>query len=288
MRARHLNAVLAGLLGATMVITLEPAKSAELKVLWSLKNVFEMPESAAFDFERQAIYISNVNDYARDGNGYISRISVDGSDVELNWVTGLNSPTGLAVFERTLFLADFDALVVIDIERGEVRARFPAPDATKTPSLNDVAIAPDGTVYVSGSRSRTIYRWQGEALEAWIQDDFLLENANGLWVEGEYLIHGGLRWSKFDLQTGKPVTATIQPDRSLVDFDGIVSDGQGGYYVTLIDDARIWHIRADGVSRPLSEEKFGGIDLDFDSETGRIALPRVGGSLSVVKVIADQ
>jgi hypothetical protein len=259
------------------------ALGSNLELIWSIKDTFEMPESAAIDQKRQVIYVSNVNTYAKDANGFISRVGIDGKNLNLKWLEGLHSPTGIAIFQDTLYVADYDALVAIDLVNEKILQRFEAPDADSTPVLNDVAISQDGTVYVSGSRSRNIYQLANNQLEVWLNDKTLLEGANGLFVDSEILVHGGLRWSAFLLSDKSPVQQTARPANSMKDFDGIASDGDGGYLVTLIDDGRIWHLRKDGTVAPLSEDNFEGIDLQFIPHTRLLALPRVGGGLSLFK-----
>ena len=276
---------LMNLLGCLLGLSLPTGTlfALELELKWSLENVFEMPESAVYDFRRNAIYVSNVNVYAKDSNGYISRVSVDGDRVEQKWLTGFNSPTGVAIFENFLYFADYDALIMVDLDTEIVAGRFIAPD--KNPSLNDVAVSADGVVYVSGSRSRKIYRLIDGELKTLVTGKELLKNANGLLVEGDWLVHGGLTWHYFDRHSGKQVDSRVQPDSELKNFDGITADGQGGFFVTLIDDARVWHIKANGESVPLSSEKLNGIDLHYQAEISELVIPQVGGGLSVFRVI---
>ena len=75
------------------------------------------------------IYVSNVNGEANaaDGNGYISKLSVQGEVQEKEWVTGLNAPKGLALHDGNLYVSDIDELVVIDTASGEITARHEAP-----------------------------------------------------------------------------------------------------------------------------------------------------------------
>ena len=53
---------------------------------------------------------------------------------------------GHGLVNGRLYVADIDKLVEIDAESGKIIARYDAPGAQ---FLNDVAAAPDGTVYVS-------------------------------------------------------------------------------------------------------------------------------------------
>ncbi len=98
------------------------------------------------------------------------------------------------------------------------------------------------------------------------------------------MFHGGNDWNAFDVSSKKRIKSEPQPDRKLKKFDGITSDGNGGFLVTLIGDDRIWHIRKDGLSKPLSEEKLKGIDLQYLPGNKRLILPQVGGGLSVFRL----
>lgn len=45
------------------------------------------------------IYVSNINGqpWDQDGNGFISKLDLDGKIVERQWVTGLSAPKGLGI-----------------------------------------------------------------------------------------------------------------------------------------------------------------------------------------------
>jgi hypothetical protein len=221
-----------------------------------------------------------VNIYAKDGNGFVSRVSAKTKQVELEWLRGLNSPTGLSVHEGLLYVVDFDALVIADISTGKIIQRVDSPH--KKPALNDVAVSASGRVFVSGSASKSIYELKNDRLEVWMQDDELLFHANGLLIDGSHLIHGGAIWSVFDLKTKQLLDTGLQKKPDLKEFDGITSDGCGGYLVTLLDDARIWRITNTGNAAPLSELKIDGIDLHRVGS--RLYVPTVGKSLEVFEL----
>ncbi len=260
--------------------------AVELELLWSVQAQFEMPESAVIDAKRQFVYVSNVNEYALDNNGYISRVSLDGKHIEPRWITGLHSPTGMAVVDDRLFVADVDALVCIDLKRGKITRRFLAPDATDLPVLNDVAVDSNGSVFVSGSRSQSIYALKGNTLTLWLKDSERLKNANGLLIDGERLLHGGTVWSAFDKVSKQQLAfPTITPQLS--EFDGITKLSQGLFLVTLVDDAKLWTIDESGKAVTASDREWNGIDLHYHDQLKLLAMPQVGGHLSVFKVLKN-
>lgn len=248
--------------------------------IWSVQETFNMPESARYHPRTDQIFVSNVNHYAKDSNGFVSMVSVSTQELDLRWLTGLNSPTGITASEELLYVVDFDELLIIDIDSKRILQRIASPD--EAPALNDVALSPSGRVFVSGSTSKTIYELKNNTLQVWKQDDSVLRHANGLLAMDDQLVHGGSSWTVFDLKDKSAMVDALKPDQRLQEFDGITSDGCGGYLTTMIDDARIWHISANGGTHPLSEQKIDGIDLHKYQD--RLFVPRVGGGLSLYQV----
>ena len=159
-----------------------PALSDEA---WSLSG-FKEPESAFYDPQRNIIYVSNVagESTAKDGVGFISKMSPDGKMVELEWVKGLNGPKGLVMNGNKLYVSDIDQLVEIDVDKGEVTNRW-AAEVSKF--LNDTAVDADGRVYVSDMLTDSIYVLDNGKLSVFLQDKGLL-HPNGLRVEGGKLL----------------------------------------------------------------------------------------------------
>lgn len=250
------------------------------KELWTIENQFIQPESAAFDAKTRSVFVSNVNGYAKDGNGFVSRITDTGRLLELKWLDGLNSPTGMTVADNILYVVDFDELLEVSIATGQIIQRYPA--LHEKPALNDVVVSENGDVFVTGSASAAIYKLEQDQLIIWKQDDELLKHANGLFASGDTLLFGGAQWLVFDLESGEQLD--IRDDR-LIDIDGIASDGCNGYLITLIDDQRLWQVTSNGQSRPLSEYPLDGIDLFYHEDI--LYMPRVGGHVSALKLIGS-
>ncbi|HSG29088.1 MAG TPA: hypothetical protein VLA34_11455 [Candidatus Krumholzibacterium sp.] len=178
------------ILAAAALLAAGQAQAVSLKKIWETEKVFDTPESVIYDAEFHVLYVSSIggSPQAKDGNGFISRVSMKGEILDLKWIKGLNGPKGMGIHGRTLYVADIDELVEIDIEGGRIRKRYPAREAR---FLNDVVTGADGTVYVSDSSRdhSAIYRLKGGSLEVW-KESKLLGRPNGLAMRDGMLIVG--------------------------------------------------------------------------------------------------
>ena len=216
------------------------AVAAEPQKLWEASG-FKQPESVVFDRAAGAIYVSNVNGdpMKKDGNGFISKLGPDGKVVTIEWVKGLDSPTGLALANGKLYAADVDRIAEIDIAKGEIIQRYEAPGSK---FLNDLTADKTGRVYASDMVTNSIWVLDGGKLSLLMQDD-ALDNPNGLLAEDGRLVVAS--WGKMapDFSTKVPghmkvVDLATKKVSALGDstpagnFDGVEPDGKGGYLVT--------------------------------------------------------
>lgn len=163
------------------------ASAKTLLPIWETEG-FKMPESVVYDKERQKIYVSNVNGgpTQRDYNGSIGIMDSNGKNPIFEWVKGLSSPKGMDLYGNKLYVADVGDLVVIDVDTGEISARYPAPSSKV---LNGLDVTKDGTVYVSDWLGSKLYVLKDHKLELWLEDD-KLNFPNGLFASGGYLYVG--------------------------------------------------------------------------------------------------
>ena len=128
-----------------------------LTKLWESKADFKLPESVVFDKENNILYVSNMqgDPFSKDGNGFISKVDLDGNIVKLKWIEGLHAPKGLAISKGKLYVGDVDQLIEIDIKAGKISKKL---DAAGASFLNDVTVDTYGNVYVSDTFTDTIYR----------------------------------------------------------------------------------------------------------------------------------
>ena len=71
-----------------------PLTSYKIEPVWESDTLLRTPESVLIDRERNVLYVSNVNlnPWEKDGNGFISKMDMDGK------ITSLKLPDQLTKF----------------------------------------------------------------------------------------------------------------------------------------------------------------------------------------------
>ncbi len=130
--------------GATAATAEDPRKPAVV-----FKDVgLSTPESVIHDADADVYLVSNIEGQplAKDGKGFISRLSPDGKVLDLKWIESgkkdakLDAPKGLAIAGDKLYVADLDTVRIFDKTSGAPAGEVKVPGATM---LNGVTV--DGT-----------------------------------------------------------------------------------------------------------------------------------------------
>jgi sugar lactone lactonase YvrE len=282
----------------------EPIK---INKLWESTGDLKNPESVIYAPNQNVLFVSNIDGKPdqKDQQGFISKVSPsNGSIIELNWITGLNAPKGMAVSNNNkLYVSDITDLVEIDIENGKIMKRFNAPGSA---FLNDVVLDNQGNIFVSDTITNTIYKLYTNlengisSLEVWLQNP-RLNGPNGLYVENNKnrLISASLGdFSKpgagielIDLKN-KTISSlgkegTTSPFGGL---DGIVSDNTGmHYYVTDNPAGKVYAVNADGTGyRTLIDlQTQGSADLGIIPDQSTIIIPLMQENKLVAYKLAE-
>jgi len=163
-------------------------ESIELEKVWETSNELITSESVFYDRHREMLYVSCVNGTpnVKDGNGYIAKVSLDGTIINTEWITGLNAPKGMGTYGDKLFVSDIDQIVEINISSGSITNKYDIQGAL---FLNDIAIDRQGMVYCSDSNAATIYYLSNGVSGAWITGAEI-NKPNGLFISRDYLYAG--------------------------------------------------------------------------------------------------
>jgi hypothetical protein len=260
-----------------------PAASAQppaVKAGWVVQDM-RTPESVYHDEASGYVFVSQIDGQPaeKDGKGRISKLGLDGSVVSADWFTALNAPKGLRSFAGTLWVADLDEVIGIDIASAKENARVKIDGAM---FLNDVAVGADGTVYVSDMLANKIYGIKDGKAAVFAEGE-QLEYPNGLFAEGERLVVGG--WGSkpaadfttkvpghlysLDYKTKKKTLISKQPVGNL---DGVEQEARGGYLVTDYLAGKLIQIAPTGESRVIRTFKPGLADHTFLYAQGDILI----------------
>lgn len=221
--------------------TSEQFKQFKITEVWRTDTILMTPESVIYDGARDLLYVSNMNLEPRmkDGNGFISRVDMNGNILDLHWIDGLSSPKGLAIVGDTLYAADVDELVLMDINAGMIIRKILIPGGKM---INDITSDADGTLYISDSDADKIYQYSNGKISDWMTEG--LSGPNGLLIDGERILiasQGSNDYASADMRTKEKVLLTENINHA----DGIAFTGIPGYYFVSDWNGEIFIINPD-------------------------------------------
>ncbi|MCG3175635.1 MAG: hypothetical protein MOGMAGMI_00568 [Candidatus Omnitrophica bacterium] len=245
---------------------------------------FEVPESVVRDPQDGAYYVSNINGEptAKDGNGYISKISSSGNVLIQRYIGGekgsdlLHAPKGLLVLRGELWVTDIDTIKVFNKTTKELlRTLDLTPFGAKF--LNDLAFDPSrGTVYVSdmlGDRIYSIEIAREHRIEIFKEGEEL-DNPNGIMINPRSKNLLAVTWKGKIIEIDRQKRVRILK-KGLTTLDGVDHDGKGSLYVSSFDKGEIYRI--DYYGRGSATTVFSGLttpaDISFDRQGREVLVP---------------
>lgn len=245
------------------------AQKHQLVKKWETDSVLKVPESVLFDKKNNFLYVSNIDGkdpWGKDGKGSVGKVGTNGKIIATEWVTGLNAPKGLGLFNNKLYVADIDRVVVIDINKGSVVQTIPVDGAE---GLNDITIDKKGVVYVSDSKTKKVHRIDNGAATVWLEK---LQEPNGLLsVEDDLYVldNGGMYKAEKDKSLTK-ITDGMEGGT-----DGI-ENVAGKDFIVSCWAGSIWYVRADGSKEHLldtRDQNINSADIGYDAENRIVYVP---------------
>jgi DNA-binding beta-propeller fold protein YncE len=205
-------------------------------------------------------------------------MSLDGDLDDVNWVTGLNAPKGMAHFDGKLYVADVDELVVINIKSAEIEKKITVPGAI---FLNDVTVDTKGTIFVSDMKTGKIHRYLNNVLDDYVTK---IENVNGLKVIGSNLVVGaGTHLYLIDNKKNRLDIASGFAQG----IDGVESLNRGDFLVSCWAGL-LYYVHLSGKVDLLldsQKEAINTADIGFDSVTQTVYVPNfLKNSVTAYKV----
>ena len=253
--------VCAGLMNAS-------AQKATVQKLWATDTILKIPESVLVDDKENCLWVSNIDGASngKDGKGSISKLSKTGSPVNLEWVTGLNAPKGMAKYKQELYVADLTELVVIDIKKGVIKNKIKVEGSV---FLNDVTVNKNGAVFVSDSRTGKVHRIENGIVSIEVEN---LQGPNGLLsIEDQLLILD--RGSLLSVTPGGAISKIM--DGMDPSTDGIERVATNQYIVSCWNGI-VYYIVAGAQKITLFDtrsEKINSADIGYDAKNKIIYVP---------------
>ena len=255
----------------TMAAISTQAQNHSLEKLWETDSIIAVPESVLAvkqkDTLKNILFVSLINGapWEADGKGGIGALSPDGKFYDSTWVTGLNCPKGMAMYKDRLYVADYNAVVIIDMKSAKVEKKIPH-DSTR--ALNDITISDKGDIYVSDSKTFKIWKLENDQLTLYLEN---MTGVNGLKAVGSDLIIGsGKSFIKADAKKQLIKIADLP-----MGADGIEPVGNGDYIVTAWA-GYIFYVHADGIVETLLDthlEKRNTADIGYDAAKKIVYVP---------------
>ena len=250
---------------------------------------FMTPESVLFIEEEDIYLVSNINGSPSeaDNNGFISRVDPDGKVAELKWIAGgqkevtLNAPKGMAIREGTLYVTDISAVRMFDAKTGAAKGEIKIKGAT---FLNDLSVAPNGTLYLSDSGlksgeqgmeptgSDAIYTIDNENKPKKLIANKELNRPNGLLAEddGVWVVTYGsaeLYRVAADGTKGEP---TKLPAGSL---DGLARTADGSLLISSWEAETVYRGKPGGTFETMTSQVKSPADIAYDAKRNHVVIP---------------
>lgn len=208
---------------------------------------FHFSESCTFDPDKNLILAMN-NGNRGDGtenDGFVSLINPDGSVHTPKWIGAtrdgleLHHPLGSAIRNGVLYTVDVGYVRSFDLESGQPLESLPIPDSTL---LNGIAVAEDGTVYASNTRSpEVIYKLTPDGEASLFAEGAPLSAPNGVAIDqdGNIVV----------VNIGDNAVITYNPAGEVVRVERAVEGGNDGVVVLPDGTKYVSSVRYGSVSR---------------------------------------
>lgn len=259
----------------------EAPKAVSLVKKWETDTTLTTAESVYFDATNSVLYVACIGAVppdAKDGDGFIAKVGLDGTIIDTQWVTGLHGPKGMGMIGNLLYVTNIDEVVEIDVNSGEITNTFKVEGAS---FLNDITVDASGNIYISDTNTNSIFVLANGATTLWTQGD-ALGGPNGLLVDNDQLLMATFGAGNFNTISMADKTVQMVVD-SLPGGDGVAKLGDD--FLVSNWNGEVYHISAEWVKTKILDTKDAGsnaADIEFVAAQNLLLVPTFFGN----KVVA--
>ncbi len=251
--------------------TPEIVSKPTLEKKWESDSTMITSESVLYSAEEGILYVSNIGGVpptAKDGDGFISKMSLEGEILEEKWITGLDAPKGMGISNGNLYVANITELVEISIAESKITNRWPIEDAQ---FLNDISIDSEGNIYISDSNTNKIHMASEGTVSTWLSDS-TLGGPNGLFHQGSKLMLATFGSGEFkEISTADKSIKTIATE--IPGGDGV--EAVGDDYLVSNWNGEIYYVTSTGEKTLLLDTKddANSADIEYIAEKNLVLVP---------------
>jgi hypothetical protein len=252
---------------------------------------FHSSESCTFDPQKNLILAMN-NGNRGDGSendGFVSLINPDGSVHTAKWIGAtrngleLHQPLGSAISNGILYTVDVGYVRSFDLASGQPLQAVRIPEATL---LNGIAVADDGTVYASNTRSpERIFKVTANGVVSTFADGAPLAAPNGVAMdlEGNIVV--------VNVNDAAVITFSPKGDVIKTEYaaeggnDGVVVTADGTKYVSSVRYGSVSRIRPGQDAEIIASGIPSAASMCYDSVQNQLVIPLNGNfALAFIKL----
>lgn len=247
------------------------AAPVTLQMKWQTEPLLTTCESVIYDKDNDILYVANINGApdAKDGNGFIAKVSLDGQITDEDWVKGLDAPKGMGISDGKLYVADVDQVREIDIKSGKVTNSYAIQGAK---FLNDITVGDGGKIYVSDTGTGVISVIEDGDVMPWLEN--VQGGPNGLLMENERMLVLSFQGGNLNAVDLSNMQSRLVTD-SIENADGVESIGDGEYLVSSWN-GMVHHISGDWTRTTVLDTRADSVnaaDIEYIKEKNLLLVP---------------
>lgn len=274
-------------LGAVNEAGVHMPMSNNVKVFGS----FHFSESCTFDPDKNLVLAMNTGNPGdgTENDGFVSLINPDGSVHTAKWIGAsrsgleLHHPLGSAISNGVLYTVDVGYVRSFDLATGQPLRAVPVAGSTL---LNGIAVADDGTVYASNTRSpEQIFKVTPDGRASVFVDGAPLAAPNGVAIdrEGNVVV--------VNVGDNAVLTFNVNGDLVRTEYaaeggnDGVVVTEDGTKYVSSVRFGSVSRIRPGQQAEVIATGIPSAASMCYDSVQRQLVIPLNGNfALAFIKL----